>query len=182
MSGGLGSSCKLPTLPSEKNENQLQKLDGTECTWSPWSPKVQGMRPIGWLRLWSQTFHDCLSPWLVIKCKGKLSWHWGIFQYRNFVIEKQLFNSNVFQSKNSGIASRPIPGLRNLKCSLDCNTQLLVFNSSVLVCGLSSKFTVDLAHPTALWEDPSSSLTADGCVNRYGHFDMQPCARAAHLL
>jgi len=38
-----------------------------------------------------------------------------------------------------------------------------------------------LARPTAAREDPGSNHTADGCVYRDGHCDMQPWARAAHL-
>ena len=43
---------------SAKNDSQLQKLEGTEYTWSPLSPKLEGTRPtgpVGWLRL-------CLHP------------------------------------------------------------------------------------------------------------------------
>ena len=49
---------KLPTVLSKKNNSQLQKLEGTEYTWSPLSPKLEGTRPtgpVGWLRL-------CLHP------------------------------------------------------------------------------------------------------------------------
>jgi len=46
--------CKLPTVHSE-NGSQLQKLEWTKYTRSPWSLKLEGTRhtgPIGQLRLW----------------------------------------------------------------------------------------------------------------------------------
>ena len=39
-----------------------------------------------------------------------------------------------------------------------------------------------LARPTAVCEDPGSNLTADGCVYRDSHCNMQPWAWDAHLL
>jgi len=36
-----------------------------------------------------------------------------------------------------------------------------------------------LARLSAVWEDPGSNLTADGCVYRDGYCDMQPWARTA---
>jgi len=38
------------------------------------------------------------------------------------------------------------------------------------------------AFDCGVWDDPGSNLTADGCVFRGGYCDMQPLARAAHLL
>ena len=33
QAGRFVEHCKLPTLPGEKIENQLQKLEGTKCSW-----------------------------------------------------------------------------------------------------------------------------------------------------
>ena len=50
-----GKHCKLPTVPSEKMTAGFKKnLQGIKCTWSPWSPNLEGTRvtgPIGRLRL-----------------------------------------------------------------------------------------------------------------------------------
>jgi len=45
-----------------------------------------------------------------------------------------------------------------------------------------SQWLVVIARQTALSEDTGSDLVADGCVYCDGHCDMQPWARAVHLL
>jgi len=44
-----------------------------------------------------------------------------------------------------------------------------------------SRSDLVVKRPTAVWEDPGSNLTADGCVYRDSHCDVRPWARAAHL-
>jgi len=45
-----------------------------------------------------------------------------------------------------------------------------------------SQWASRIACPSAVWENPGSNLTADGCVYRDGHCDMQLWAQAAPLL